>query len=289
MAVACRHFFSPGGCRNGDACRFSHTKSTVVAPCRHFLTPGGCRNGDKCPFAHVPAPVDDSTADEALLLAVEAQRVPVFAVDVECVATGPTHLDRAVAQIGVVDWTLRCALNAYVKPDKPVQSYLTPLTGLTPELIGQGVPLDTALANLREVLPPNAVVVGTNVGQDATWLKLKTPDHVASLLDIAALFRVWDQAKRRYTYFGQDHVARVWLGHVLPPRDSHNAVDDAAISMMLLQEFLHVRRDPKRLAALRTATAQTPRAPSFAVRFPVFEGVCQGNRRLCKCGAPHFS
>ena len=26
--------------------------------------------------------------------------------------------------------------------------------------------------------------------------------------------------------------------------------------------------------------------PSFAKRFPVFDGVCMGNRKACKCGAP---
>ena len=55
----------------------------------------------------------------------------MYALDVECVATGKTHNDRAVAQIGLVDAYGRCVLNVYVKPKKEVVSYLTPLTGLT--------------------------------------------------------------------------------------------------------------------------------------------------------------
>lgn len=45
--------------------------------------------------------------------------------------TGPTHLDRSVAQIAVVDQYERLVLNVYVKPDQPVFSYLTALTGIT--------------------------------------------------------------------------------------------------------------------------------------------------------------
>ena len=29
--------------------------------------------------------------------------------------------------------------------------------------------------------------------------------------------------------------------------------------------------------------------PSFAVQNPTFDGVCQGNRKTCKCGQPFFS
>ena len=47
----------------------------------------------------------------------------MYALDVECVATGKTHNDRAVAQIGLVDAYGRCVLNVYVKPKKEVVSY----------------------------------------------------------------------------------------------------------------------------------------------------------------------
>lgn len=230
------------------------------------------------------------THEVQLLNAVETRTVPVYALDVECVATGPTHLDRAVAQIGLVDDQLRVVLNLYVKPTFEVMSYLTPLTGLTASLIdAEGVPLADALAKLREYLPSSAVLVGTNIGQDVKWLGLRALDDYASLLDLSALFRVWDSSKKRYSYFSQDHVAKAWLGHARPSGQSHDAVGDSVISMMLLFEFLRVRHNSQHLSSLREKTVQLPREPSFAVRHAVFEGVCQGNRRLCTCGAPHFS
>jgi len=86
-------------------------------------------------------------------------RAPAYySIDVECVAIGTTHRTRAVAQIALVvrtlsQWSAQLVspasplavtsgcpvrlqdefetvlLNIYVKPDQPVTSYLTPLTG----------------------------------------------------------------------------------------------------------------------------------------------------------------
>lgn len=73
----------------------------------------------------------------------------IFGIDVECVATGTTHNDRSVAQFALVvcntlealchhaattimatqDESERTVLNVYVKPEDPVVSYLTPISG----------------------------------------------------------------------------------------------------------------------------------------------------------------
>lgn len=85
--IPCRFFSSPGGCRYGNACRYSHNgsggacipvpsqsqqssytkpKGTLISytswsadgttkgdtPCRFFSSPAGCRYGDKCFYKH---------------------------------------------------------------------------------------------------------------------------------------------------------------------------------------------------------------------------------------------
>jgi hypothetical protein len=67
---------------------------------------------------------------------------PYYSIDVECVATGPGHNARAIAQIGLVDANGRCVLNLFVKPPagSTVASYLTPLTGITAEMLAQCAP-----------------------------------------------------------------------------------------------------------------------------------------------------
>lgn len=317
-------FFAKGTCRNGSACPFSHAAAppsppspadgdTVCPPCDdapdspassapsprpangarmcRFFASGNCRAGAACKFSHgqhaATATAPAHSAETTLLLQhLASGALSMFALDVECVATGPCHNDRAVAQVGLVDAFGRCILNIYVKPEKPVVSYMTPLTGLTAELVQRrGVPFDEAVAVLRSVLPPAAALIGTNIGQDARWLGLAAPRDFALLVDLSALFRAWDGSK--YVYFGQDHCAKVWLGAVRPPGTSHDAVGDAAVSMALLGRYMRTPEDVKLNYHERCLT--TPREKSFAVLNPVFEGVCQGNRRLCTCGAPHFS
>jgi hypothetical protein len=41
---------------------------------------------------------------------------PIFAIDVECIASGKTHNDREVAHIALVDGDEKLVLNLYVKP-----------------------------------------------------------------------------------------------------------------------------------------------------------------------------
>jgi len=261
-----------------------------VRVCRFFLN-GSCRAGAACKFAHgqtlATAEAPQLSADTSQILQnLESGALPMFALDVECVATGPTHNDRRVAQIGVVDAYGRAVFNVYVKPAEDVVSYMTPLTGLTEALVQErGIPLAEAVQELRRCLPPSAALVGTNIGQDAKWLGLAAPGDFAMLVDLSALFRAWDGAK--YVYFSQDHVAKVWLGAVRPQGTSHDALGDAAVSMALLGCYMKTPDSQKSVFHGKSLT--TPREPSFAVKNPTFEGVCQGNRKTCKCGAPQFS
>mmetsp|Transcript_12810 Transcript_12810/g.43377 ORF Transcript_12810/g.43377 Transcript_12810/m.43377 type:complete len:302 (+) Transcript_12810:98-1003(+) len=297
-APPCR-FFAQGNCRAGDQCRFSHAvgqaapePARIAAPCRFFLS-GGCRAGDSCRFSHdmpaqgVPAPF----TKQASVPALPEVRGPLYSLDVECVATGTQHHDRSVAQVGLVDDQCRHVLNVYVKPTKPVVSYLTPLTGISAEHIEKhGVTLEAALEQLRAALPKDATLVGQNILTDVQWLGLKEGVDFAGLIDLVALFRV-PTGGGQYAYFSQDHVARVWLRGTPYARGAdaaHDAVDDAATSMALFHAFRKAVDAPEQLAALQRATLDEPKVPSFAVANPVFEGVCQGNRKTCVCGAPFF-
>ena len=78
-----------------------------------------------------------------------------------------------------------------MKPDVPVASYLTELTGLNKEVLDQyGIPLADALMTLRSLLPPNALLVGQNIKKDVDWLQLVEGLDFASMIDLAALFRL---------------------------------------------------------------------------------------------------
>ena len=123
-------------------------------------------------------------------------------------------LSQLISQGQVCDIRHRCArlqdqyenviLNLYVRPQRPVVSYLTPLTGcglcrnshdisvtclyidpseliyfwllyrLTQEMLeSRGMPMQEALHVLRQYLPRSAILVGQSVGKDVDWLQLR--------------------------------------------------------------------------------------------------------------------
>ena len=110
-------------------------------PCRFFLS-GNCRNGSNCQFSHDPNLLfktndpNASTHPPPIIINVP-QGHPVYGIDVECVASGISHNARSVAQVALVDAWSRPVFNVYVKQDKPVASYITPLTGLTKEILDE--------------------------------------------------------------------------------------------------------------------------------------------------------
>lgn len=209
-----------------------------------------------------------------------------YSIDVECVATGRDHNSRAVAQISLVDQYEQIILNLYVRPQQPIVSYLTPLTGLTREIIeGQGIPLEEAVRILRQYLPQSSILVGQNIGKDVDWLQLKEGKDYQSLVDLSGIYRVWNTKYKTWSIFGQDHLAKVLLGWNTE-NSSHDAVGDAVKSIRLFNLYKTLQSDPQAWRRAQETVMTAEVQPSFAKRNPEFDGVCMGNRRQCKCGAP---
>ncbi|CAH0519221.1 unnamed protein product [Peronospora belbahrii] len=144
---------------------------------------------------------------------------PFFAVDVECVATGNGTNDRDVARIAVVDEDERVVFDQYVKPTKPIVSYLTQLTGITERNLVDAPALEEALVQLKEILPVESVIVGQSIKKDLKWLMLEKPTDYKGEFDVADLFRLPMQSTNgvvRYRYFSLRHVAKYLLGHKYP-------------------------------------------------------------------------
>jgi len=213
---------------------------------------------------------------------------PYYSIDVECVATTMGHNGRTIAQISLIDQASNCVLNLYVRPDVAVTSYLTPLTGVTAESLEQhGMDLPQALATLRQHLPKTATLVGQNIGKDVQWLKLQEGVDFAHMVDLAGLFRVFNERYKSFTYFGLDHVATVLLGESLDGA-AHNAVTDAIKSMRLFLLYAQIQAPgmEDQWAQMQKNLLSHPIAKSFATLNPTFEGVCMGNRKTCRCGDP---
>jgi len=216
-----------------------------------------------------------------------APGTPIYSIDVECGATTKDHNGRAVISIGMVDEMCRPMCSVLIKPDQPLLSCLTPITGVTQEDIDQnGVTMEEAVARVRACLHPAAVLVGQNILKDMQWLGLVQGQDYASLIDLTAVFRVWNPQHSQWTNFSQDHVAAVWLG--VGERPSHNALDDATISMSLFNAYRQCQWDPAQLHAAQMATLSTPRVPSYAAKHGSVDGCCLGKRKTCTCDGAFF-
>lgn len=207
-----------------------------------------------------------------------------FSIDVECVATGTGHNDRAVGSIAVVDMHENVVLNVVVKPNVPVVSCLTALTGLQPHQINAGVTLEQALLLVKNVITRDSLIVGQNILKDINWLGLQEGADYHSLCDLAGCYRVYNPQYQNYSAFSLSHVAKSLLG--LIQAEPHHAADDAYLSVKLYA--LHRRLTEKGNEELKRQAddllLNTPQDSSFSKRFPEIDGVCLGGKKTCKCG-----
>lgn len=88
--------------------------------------------------------------------------------------------------------------------------------------------------------------------------------------------------------YSQDQLAKVLLGWQVE-NARHDAVIDAVKSVRLFNLFYQMQADPQRWQQAQQMLLAAPPLASFAKRNPTYEGVCMGNRKTCKCGAPFFS
>jgi len=221
------------------------------------------------------------------LCAPQSSGPPIYSIDVECVATGPQHDKRTVAQIALVDQFEKVKCNLYVKPKEAVFSYLTGLTGLTKELIDEkGTPLEDAIKKVKSLLPKESVLVGQNILKDVHWLGLTEGKDFSGMRDLAGLWRVLNPAYGKHTYFSLQHEAKSLLG--VAQKEPHDASTDAILSVRLYNLYQNISKDQQLMSEADRLLLSTPVEKSFAAKYPVYDRVCMGRRKECKCGAPFF-
>lgn len=206
------------------------------------------------------------------------------AIDVECVATGLGHSDRELCRIAVVTLDGGVLLDQLIKPEKPVVSYLTPITGLSQGCL-DGAPLwKDARAKVHALFSPSMTIVGQCVNNDIKWLELERGVHYAEVVDIAELFSAWNPRFDRVEHFSLAHEVKVLLGET--PSGAHNPVQECKQCLQLYKKYAHSVWD---LAAAKKKLYTTPRTPSTAkaLGFSI-DGVCLAaySPERCTCRQP---
>ena len=140
----------------------------------------------------------------------------------------------------------------------------------------------------RSLPSRTAILVGQNVSKDIEWLGLREGEDFKGVVDLCGVWRTWNPKFSTYSVFSQDHLVRRLLQGQLELNEKHCAEGDSVKSMKLFQLWRELHHAPEKLQREKDKLLEGTPEPSFAKRFPTFEGVCMGNRKTCTCGAPFF-
>ena len=126
-------------------------------------------------------------------------------------ATGRCHDDRNVCLVAVVDANEEVILKRKVKPDKPVVSYLTPLTGVKRGDLDDGERLSVVLRDVKALLGPDVILVGQGTKSDIKWLQLEQGKDYDSVVDLGQMFKTYNSRYGNYSYFSLSHEANTLI------------------------------------------------------------------------------
>lgn len=87
------------------------------------------------------------------------QSVQVLSIDVECIATGYSHLDRAPCSVAIVNDRCEVIFDSLIKPDKPVVSDLLPFSGVHKADLQNAPSFDEVIKKVIHLCKLNSYVV----------------------------------------------------------------------------------------------------------------------------------
>ncbi|KZS03739.1 putative RNA exonuclease NEF-sp [Daphnia magna] len=154
-------------------------------------------------------------------------RSPMFSIDCEwCICVDGSY---GLARVAVVDEHLKTLYHTYVKPDVEIADYLTRYSGITEELIRdvEKRPFDVQ-QDLRNLLPPDAILVGQSLQSDLKALKLFHP----YIIDTSVIFNMTGTRsfKSKLKVLAASFCGR----QIQNSMDGHDPTEDAIAAMELV-------------------------------------------------------
>lgn len=135
-----------------------------------------------------------------------------IALDVKCVATGVRHDARAPCFVALVDYDENIILEKKVKPEAPIVSYLTPLTGIGAVDLVIAENTDDVISQVKSFLGPDVILIGQNVKLKAPWLCLEEGKDFRDIIDLSDMFKTpYSNRYRSYTKYSLSHVTNTLL------------------------------------------------------------------------------
>ncbi|KAK8750104.1 hypothetical protein OTU49_015239 [Cherax quadricarinatus] len=161
---------------------------------------------------------------------------PMFAVDCEMCLTDAQELE--LTRISVVNEERKLIYHTLVKPENTIINYLTQYSGITESILDDvTTTLQDVHRDLRELLPPDAILVGHSLHSDLRAMKMMHPYVIDSSL-------VYNLSNVRNQRSSLKLLAKLFLGEDIQNNEcGHDPIEDASASLKLIQ--LKLKNDIK--------------------------------------------
>ncbi|XP_062541610.1 uncharacterized protein LOC134209635 isoform X2 [Armigeres subalbatus] len=155
-------------------------------------------------------------------------RSPMFGLDCEMCKTsiGASELTR----VSIIDEQGNEFYESLVRPDNKIVDYLTQFSGITPEMMRNvSKTLKDVQRDLRNKLPPDAILVGQSLNFDLNALKMMHP----YVIDTSILFNVTGTpgTKSKLKILTQKFLKR----NIQCSTGGHNSIEDCTASLELVK------------------------------------------------------
>uniref|UniRef100_A0A1B0BPV8 Exonuclease domain-containing protein n=1 Tax=Glossina palpalis gambiensis TaxID=67801 RepID=A0A1B0BPV8_9MUSC len=155
-------------------------------------------------------------------------RSPLFGVDCEMCRTVKGYNE--LTRISIVNENLETVYETLVRPNNKIIDYLTPYSGITPEIMKSVTKtLKEVHKEVQELLPPDAILVGQSLNCDLNAMRMMHP----YVIDTSVCFNISGVRRRKSKL---QKLALTFLKETIQEHDGgHDSVEDSISSLKLVK------------------------------------------------------
>ncbi|XP_075226129.1 RNA exonuclease 5 isoform X2 [Lycorma delicatula] len=152
---------------------------------------------------------------------------PMWGLDCEMCLTSIQRNE--LTRVSIVDENHKVVYESLVKPPNKIINYLTQFSGITKEMmVGVRKTLEDVQDDLRQLLPPDVILVGQSLNFDLHALKIMHP----YVIDTSVIYNISGIRPRKAKL---SILAERFLGEQIQTGHGHDSVEDSSSSLKLVQ------------------------------------------------------